>query len=133
VPGGGEHAHVDPGLGDDVLGGPAGDPVGLIEPGDLGLERGGQDRDLGVQVLDLGSQQIGQVQHPAQQPGQGGGEERAVQGLFNPGDLGPHPASRQLGQRPRMPCCAGRGQCGLWPGCRWSRSTGAGMARCMTR
>src|SRR5436190_2019078 len=32
-----------------------------------------------------------------------------------------------------MRCCAARGRCGCWPGCRWCRGTGGGTARGMSR
>lgn len=68
-----EHGHVHPDFGDHVLGGAPGDARRLVQAGNLSLEGGAQDRDLGVKFGDLGGVLVGQLQHPAQEGCQGRG------------------------------------------------------------
>ena len=58
VGGGGEHAHVYPDLGDQVLGGGAAQPGDAVELGHLALKRGDEVLHLGGQLVDLGAQVV---------------------------------------------------------------------------
>ena len=96
--GGREDAHGGADLGDEVPG--RADP----EPGDavqllyLPLVRLAHLRDLVVQDLDLGGDLVDAVQHHLQDEGVLPGEERAVQGLLQPGGLAAHHAAGHLRQ-----------------------------------
>src|SRR5258707_9893561 len=98
VGGGGEDGHVGADLGDDVLGADLPDAVDLVELGDLAQVRFGQYLDLLGERLDLGGVVVDGGEHHGQHGGVLAGEERAVQRLFKPFDLGAHGAAGQLGQ-----------------------------------
>jgi hypothetical protein len=87
-------------LGDQVLGGPLADAGDGREPGDLPLIRLAQLAYPGGELVDLGSVLIDAGEHHRQQPGVVTGEEAAVQGLPQPGDLRPRPVAGELGQGP---------------------------------
>ena len=87
-----EDAHVNADLGDEVLAG--GDPEAgdVIELRDLLLVWLAHFRDLLVQDRDLAGELVDAVQHHLQDEGVFGGEERAVQGLFELAGLAAHHA-----------------------------------------
>jgi hypothetical protein len=78
------------------LGRPDAEAGDAVELGDLPLVRLAQDGDPLVQHADLGGELVDVVQHHLQDEGVVGGEERAVQGLPQLGDLPPHPGPRLL-------------------------------------
>jgi hypothetical protein len=96
---GGELGHVDPGLGDGVLGGapaPAGHGFCLLE---LFLIRGQQLLDHLGQPGDLGLDPVDALQHGLEHGSVLGGDElHAVQRVLQLGDLAAGPGAGQLGQ-----------------------------------
>ena len=73
-----------------------------VELGDLPLVRLAQDGDLLVQHGDLGAVVVDVVQHHRQDEGVLGGEERAVQGIPQPGKLTAHHAAGHLREHPGL-------------------------------
>jgi len=65
---------------------------------DLGQVRLGQHLDLRGQLIDLRGVVVDEAEHHCQDRGVLFGQERAVQGFFQPGDLASHAAAGQLGQ-----------------------------------
>jgi hypothetical protein len=63
----------------------------------LGQVGRGQRLDGGGERLDLGGVVVDGGQHHGQHGGVLSGEERAVQGVFQAGDLAAHAAAGQLG------------------------------------
>jgi hypothetical protein len=98
VGGGGEDGHIGADLADDVLGADRPDAVHGAELVHLAQVRRGQCLDGGGERGDLGAVVAGGRQHHRQHGGVLAGEERAVQRVFQPGDLGAHAAAGQLGQ-----------------------------------
>ena len=96
MPGGREGGHVHADLANQVLGRPDAEAGDAVELGDLPLVRLAQDGDPLVQHRHLGGELVDVVQHHLQDEGVAGGEERAVQGLPQLGDLPPHPGPRPL-------------------------------------
>ena len=87
--GGGEHGHVHPDLGDEVLGGDAADAGDAVELRHLVLKRGDELFDLGGQLVDLGAQAVDVLEHDAQHEGVVVGEGVGpVQGLVAAGGVG---------------------------------------------
>ena len=96
--GGGEDGHVRAGLGDDVLGADGADAVHGVELADLAQVGLDQCLDPRVERLDPRAVVVDDVQHHGRHGGVPGGEERAVQRLFQTADLAAHGAAGQLGQ-----------------------------------
>jgi hypothetical protein len=67
VTGGGEPGHVDPDLGDELLGAGRPDAGDLIELGHLAGERGDRLLNPPGQVLGLGGQSVHVIRHHAQE------------------------------------------------------------------
>jgi hypothetical protein len=104
---GGEHRHVGADPGDDVLGADRADAGDGVELAGLVQVRGDQRLDLCRERLDLGGAVVDGEQHHCQHRGVLCGEERAVQRLFQAGDLAAHGAAGQLGQGPGVALAGG--------------------------
>jgi hypothetical protein len=107
VPGGGEHRHVHPDLGNDGLGGPLAHPGDGVQPVPSGSERGEHPVDVGVEFGDRGLQLL-QVRHGQADEQRVVATKAAPQGLTQLGLLGPQPALGQLGQHLGWHCCIWR-------------------------